>query len=131
VPDTNILISALFWSGPPYRVMQLAASCAIKAYSSGPILSEFQHVLERSFGICPAKVREIADAFRRIVTVVRPEVGLCLIAEDTDDNRILECADAVRAGWIVTGDHHLLKLKTYKCTRILTAREFLQQNEYV
>lgn len=38
---------------------------------------------------------------------------------------VLECALAARADAIVTGDHHLLRLKRFQRVRIMTPREFL------
>jgi hypothetical protein len=39
-----------------------------------------------------------------------PLVHLDVIAEDEPDNRILECAVAADAAFIVTGDRHLRRL---------------------
>jgi len=37
-----------------------------------------------------------------------------VIDDDPDDDKFIECAVASRAGFIVSGDKHLLKLKEYK-----------------
>jgi uncharacterized protein len=55
---------------------------------------------------------------------VSPKVKLHIIDEDKEDNKILECALAVGADVIVSGDKHLLSLGKFKKTRILTPREF-------
>jgi predicted nucleic acid-binding protein len=47
------------------------------------------------------------------------------VSDDPDDNRVLECAVAGRADYIVSGDRHLLNLKQHAGIAILTAREFL------
>jgi uncharacterized protein len=36
-----------------------------------------------------------------------------------------ECAAAAQADYLVTGDKHLLKLGSYRATRIVKAAEFL------
>jgi hypothetical protein len=51
-------------------------------------------------------------------------VSLHVINEDSEDNRILECALASGADIIVSGDKHLLKLGKFRKTKILTPREF-------
>jgi uncharacterized protein len=48
-----------------------------------------------------------------------------VIKEDPDDNRVLECAEAGGADYIVSGDRHLLRLKVHSRIPILTARQFL------
>ena len=57
--------------------------------------------------------------------VVEPKEEIKFIKEDPKDNIILECALAAKAGYIVSGDKHLLKLKEYKGIKIMSAREFL------
>jgi len=47
------------------------------------------------------------------------------LEDDPDDNQILACALEGKAEFLVTGDHHLLKLRRVQETRIVTPREFL------
>jgi len=49
-----------------------------------------------------------------------------VIKEDPADNKFLECALAADAKYIVSGDRHLLSLKTFKSIRILPPTEFLK-----
>jgi len=44
---------------------------------------------------------------------------------DPDDNKFIECAVASRAGYIVSGDKHLLNLKSYQGIQIMKAANFL------
>ena len=46
--------------------------------------------------------------------VVKPTVILEVIKDDPDDNRVLECAAAGEANSIVSGDRHLLQLRSYE-----------------
>ena len=55
---------------------------------------------------------------------VEPKVQLHIINEDKADNKILDCAEAAGAAFIVSGDKHLLKLGTFRKTRVLSPREF-------
>ncbi len=50
-----------------------------------------------------------------------------VIKEDPDDDRILECAVSVQASVIVSGDSHLLDLKTFAGIDVITASEFIKQ----
>jgi predicted nucleic acid-binding protein len=52
---------------------------------------------------------------------------LDIITADPPDNRILECAEAGRADYIVSGDKHLLDLGQYGETPIVKVAEFLRR----
>jgi len=58
-------------------------------------------------------------------TMVDSKIEVKLIAEDPQDNKILECALAAGADYVVTGDSHLLKLGKFKQTTIIKPRAFL------
>ena len=45
------------------------------------------------------------------------------VSSDPDDNRFLECADAARADYLVTGMRHFPRF--WKKTKIITPREFI------
>jgi predicted nucleic acid-binding protein len=49
---------------------------------------------------------------------------------DPDDNRVLECALAGAADFIVSGDKHLLRLGSHAGIAIITVRQFLQTAGY-
>lgn len=53
-------------------------------------------------------------------------IELEVVAADPDDDVILACALEGGAGYLVTGDGHLLGLKRYRDIRIVTARQFWQ-----
>jgi len=45
---------------------------------------------------------------------------------DVDDHRILECAVAARADYLITGDkRHLQSLKHFRGIQIVSPREFI------
>jgi len=45
------------------------------------------------------------------------------VSRDADDDAVLACAAAARAGLIVSGDGDLLSLRSFRGIRIVTARE--------
>lgn len=54
-------------------------------------------------------------------------ISLFIVKNDPSDNKILECAITAEADYIVTGDkNHLLPLKRYKNTKIVSPSEFLR-----
>ena len=65
-----------------------------------------------------------------------PRIGICFGSafrnphsafRDPEDNRILECAVAGNADYVITGDSHLLKLNKYLNVDILNAAAFLEK----
>jgi uncharacterized protein len=54
---------------------------------------------------------------------------LDVIEDDPDDNRVLECALAGEADYMVSGDRHLLKFGSYERIPILTVRQFMDAVE--
>ena len=53
-----------------------------------------------------------------------PKIRVRVVKDDPDDDKIIECAIDGEAVVIVSGDRHLLKLKSYKGIRIINPREF-------
>ena len=48
-----------------------------------------------------------------------------VITEDPADNRVLECAEAFRADYIISGDEHIVRLREYKGIKIIRTAQFL------
>jgi len=61
----------------------------------------------------------------RAAAIVRPSRKVAVL-EDAPDNRILECAVTAGADLIVTGDHHLLKLREFEGIPIVRLADFLR-----
>jgi putative PIN family toxin of toxin-antitoxin system len=63
-------------------------------------------------------------------TMITPRTRVNIV-QDLDDNRILECALASNARYLITGDNHLLRIGQFKTTQILTPRSFLDANRWI
>jgi len=123
--ETNVLISAFIFGGDPERLFDLARYGELRLIVSPDILMEFAHIMQVNF-VWPEE--DIAEAIRAIgysSELVRPAERLEIVADDAD-NRILECALDGKAGFIVSGDHHLLDLRQYKGIKILRPKAFLR-----
>src|ERR1043166_3154184 len=127
VLDTNVYISAL-------------------AYPRRPIAEIWRHALRRRYHllVAPAIINEVGRILRtllqwddarvvaqlrlmvKVAEVVVPTFTLQVIAEDADDDRVLECAVAGRADLIVSGDRHLQKLRHYEHIPIVRPADFLR-----
>jgi len=125
VLDTNIYVSATFWSGRPYLVVQKAINQDIITFISQDIIAELERVLARDFIIQKKDINEVVDSVLFFTHLIKPKEKVVVIKDDPDDNRILECSLACKADFIVTQDNHLLKLKKFKNIKIVTPKEFL------
>ena len=125
--DTNTLISAVIAKGNEFELLKLAYEGRIELVLSPSILKEFREVISRAkFGFSE---KQVSDAFKQIInisTIGTPSIKLDVIKEDIPDNRILECAQAGRVDYIVSGDNHLLMLKKYEDVKIITTYQMLK-----
>ena len=130
VLDSNVYISALLFGGNPRRVMELAQAGVFQTFTSPEIIEEIEDVLRRKFGWRETRIRGAANATWRIAMQAAraEELKDC---PDPDDNRILECAVAGRAHFIITGDRDLLGLHPYRRIAIVSPRAFLDAIPWV
>ena len=126
VLDTNIYVSAAFWSGEPYLVVQKAITQEIIDFISQEIVGELREVLARDFNLGKEDIEEIVKAVFFFTHLTKPKEKVSIIKDDPDDDRILECALSCKADFVVTQDNHLLKLKEFRGIKILTPKEFLR-----
>src|SRR5579862_6304192 len=105
VIDTNIVISAaLRPDGLQRTVFVLAITKPARLYVSKPVLSEYQHVLSRpELNIRRGLQRQLLDLIGNRAQIVAPARPLH-VTSDPDDNIFVECADAARADYLVTGN---------------------------
>lgn len=130
VLDTNILVSAyVFPGGAPDEVLSLALEGRFQLITSRPLLFELGRVLEQKFGWTPDRAEAAVAQIVRTGNVVEPRERIEDIQIDPADNRVLEAAAAGSADLIVSGDRHLLKLKTWRGIRVLEPRAFLSKFE--
>lgn len=128
VLDTNVLISAIHFGGKPRQILERAIRGEIRLCVSEPILEELKGVLERrKFNYAPETAQIIVTELIDISDFVNPSRTLHVVPEDTEDNRILECAAEAGANYIVTGDVHLLRLGRYRDIKILNSVAFLEE----
>lgn len=131
VIDTNVLISAIFWTGKPKQLLNQVRLGRLTFLTSEILLAELRAILTREdkpFRLSAEEAEQVVAAMRDLAEIVQPQQRLS-ICQDEDDNRVLECAVAGRAEWIITGDRHLLDLKSFRGISIVTVADFLSQYE--
>ena len=125
VIDTNIIVSAaLKPDGLQRTVFLLALTKPARLYVSDAILAEYTAVLARpELKIRKGLRQQLLQLVRSRSHRVAPAKRLQVTA-DPDDNIFLECADAARADYLVTGNQRHFP-KFWKKTKVITSREFI------
>lgn len=126
VADTNVLISALLFGGLPGNFLDLALGRKLTLITSRQLLDELNEKLRGKFAISERDTQAIRAKLEGNASVFDPDFVLNAVPSDPDDNRVLECAVAGKADFIVSGDRHLLQLYSYEGIAILTVRKFLE-----
>jgi putative PIN family toxin of toxin-antitoxin system len=129
VADSNILISAYHFRGKPARVVDMAVTGEIELAISDAILEEVRRTLVNKFDWPKTKLTELESLIAGYAVKITPAETVDAIKIDVTDNRILECATAARANYIVTGDNHLLRLREFDSIAIIKATDFLRLRE--
>ena len=125
VIDTNVIVSAaLKPAGLQRTVLLLAITKPARWYVSRPILEEYSEVLARpELKIRKGLRQQLLQLIKNHSYTVTPTRRV-EVAGDPDDNRFLECADAARTDFLVTGNlRHFPRF--WKKTKIITTREFI------
>jgi uncharacterized protein len=131
VLDTNILISRILSPyGNPARIFQRLRDEAFELVLSEPILAEFREMmscdrLRRLHRLSDEEIVSAAADLAATATLVEPAERLNVVPDDLDDDKFLEAAVAGEAEFVVSGDHHLLVLKTFRGIRVLTPAVFV------
>jgi putative PIN family toxin of toxin-antitoxin system len=125
VIDTNVVVSAtLKPEGLQRTTLLLAITKPARFYLSRPILDEYADVLSRpELAIRKGARQQLLQLIWNNSHIVTPTRRL-EVASDPDDNVFLECADAARADYLITGNQKHFP-RFWKKTKIITTREFI------
>ena len=131
VLDTNVLISALLFSGRASEILDLLENRSIVLVISKEILGEYVTALAYpKFSLSEKEIKSIMNDFvlpgAETVSASELSEGVC---RDPKDDKFLACAKAAKADVIVSGDKHLLMLKEYERIPIETTSAFLQAHK--
>lgn len=127
VIDTNVLVSS-FFGGKPRRVVDLWKEGKITLCLSKPIMDEYVAVLER-IGLDRDDLQALFEFFSRGSNIVftAKTHSLRLVRDDPDDDKFIECAHALKAKFVITGDKALLSVGGFKGIGIITPSRFLEE----
>lgn len=131
VLDTNTVVSGLLWENAPFQLIQTALRGRVDLCTSRTLLLELEDVLPRRkfanrVAITGLDAAQLTARYAVLAHLVTPALILPT-APDPDDDHVLACALAAQADLIVSGDAHLLNLKSYQHIPVVTAAAALAQ----
>ena len=125
VLDTNVYISAAILGRVCEEIVQICRFSNLEVFISKGIISELKDKLSQKFFWRDEQINVFLESILEFCEVIKVEAEISYIKDDPDDDKILECAVAASCDCIVSGDSHLLKLKSYKEIKILNPADFL------
>lgn len=129
VLDTNVLISAVISTGVPHDVVVAGYDGEFQLIVSEATVAEFRETLRNypdRFGLTE-EVRTEVETLQYFAEFVDPDEEITAVEDDPDDDKFLEAAVTGDAGYLVSGDEHLLALDSFRDVEIVTPRTFYER----
>jgi len=131
VLDTNVLVSALLFTGKLSKIVDLWRQAKMIPLISRETFEELRAVLEYpKFSLAPDEIQSIIEneilPFFEVVEIQENVRGVC---RDPGDDKFIACAVSAPADFLVSGDKDLTGLKRYKTVKIIRVSEFLSMYE--
>lgn len=126
VNDTNVWLSALYFSGKPARIVNLIEDQKVVSITSGFILEEIKEKLVLDFNT-PAYAANATVSYISSISQIVPLQGKDFNLRDPDDNKVLETAVVANCNYLITGDKDLLTLGGYNRIQIVAPAAFLDK----
>ena len=127
VIDTNVFVSS-FLGGNPRKIIDMWKEGKITLCLSSNIFDEYIDVMNRVGLANEAELTELLSLFSKGLniqfTTKTPKIKV--VNSDPDDDKFIECAMALGAEYIITGDKAILSLNQYMGTKILSPYEFIK-----
>jgi putative PIN family toxin of toxin-antitoxin system len=126
VLDTNVIISGIFFSGPPHQILKAWRNKKFQIVISLEILDEYYRVGEELAAQFPEvdldPILEFVNTKAEIVEAAKLNEAVC---DDPDDDKFFACAIAAGVNLIISGDKHLLKMSGYQRIDVVRPRQFV------
>ena len=133
VVDTNVLVSGLLFGSLPREIVEIAQAGAITVCVTESTVEELLRVSlypkfeEERLRLLP-NFETVFDAFlSNSHRIPEPDSVPDVVTADPSDSIFLACAVAAQAKYVISGDKHLLDLKSFAGIPIMTPRQFLMR----
>ena len=128
VLDTNVFISGVFFSGPPYQILKAWRNQEFQIVISPEILDEYHRVgkeLSARFSMVDLDpILKLIIAKAELIEAASLDEAVC---DDPDDDKFFAGAIAGEVMLIVSGDKHLLKMSGYHGIEVIRPRQFVDK----
>ncbi len=127
VLDTNVIVSAIIAKGKPRELFQKGITHEYILVTPDVVLHELVKVLMRpKFKTSEEEIQRIISTLIQSSEIVETTSRYRVVKEDPSDDKIINAARDGRASQIVTGDKHMLRVKEFKGTKIVTVNQMLK-----
>lgn len=126
--DTNVLVSGIFFKGPPYRIFQFWKKGQFDIVISHEILEEYRRLIQDVSVHFPHI--DISNLFEMITLKAHFTLSLALhpqLCDDPDDDKFFAAALASKTQIIISGDKHLLNKSGFSGINVFNPTNFLDQ----
>jgi len=129
VLDTNVLISGIFFNGPPARILDAWAADRVRFVASPKILEEYQRVAVE----LGRKYPQIQ--VQPVLAVLTTTCEICLagplpeqVCSDANDDKFLACALSAGVSTVVSGDKALLAVSGFQGIEVVKPKVFVEMH---
>jgi len=132
VLDTNVVLSALLWRGPPFHLFHAVRQHEeVRLFTSAVLVRELAEVLNRPFAAKRLALQdrtalELVADYLVAADLVVPRTVPRVVMPDADDDHVIAACVAAQADLLVSGDRHLLAIGQHQGTRVVTPTEALR-----
>ncbi len=128
VLDTNVVMSGIFFGGPPGRILAAWQRGEIELSASPEIVEEYVSTA----GVLVTRYPSVE--LEPIIALIVGNVGVrqCRplpeqVCDDPDDDKFLACALASNTEYVVSGDRALGRVSGYRGIAVLSPRQFVDR----
>jgi putative PIN family toxin of toxin-antitoxin system len=126
VLDTNVMVSGIFFSGPPHLILKAWREGKIDLVLSREIFEEYcQTATILAEGFPPVDLQVMLFLIKKDTQFYEAPPLSNPVCTDPDDDKFLACALASGVDVIVSGDKHLLKVSGFQGIQVLRPRAFV------
>ena len=128
VIDTNVFISSFLTDGYLIKVINYWKTGNANICLSNTIVDEYLKVLEKLGLSGEQEVDEIMGLFAKGYHLVFASKTPApnIVKEDPDDNKFFDCAVALNAKYIISGDKAVLAIEEYFRIKVVSPKEFIE-----
>lgn len=131
VLNANILVSALLIPrSNPAKILDLIREGELQPFMSFNVLSEIRSVLrypklKKRHHQSHKQIDQFLENLFGFAAVTPGKLKVEAVKDDPEDNKYLVCAVEGEVDFIISGDHHLIDLKSFRGIRIVDPATFL------